>query len=437
MFIELSAGRIRLVRSLFLLLGLLPCLVLAGWAGWRHSGVHREGFQRHWQETLGVPVAIGAVDHPRPGVLRLHRFQVLAGNGDVVADVPLVEVEQSGGEVRLRIDSLACTPEVALFLGTLARRWLEQPQRPSRACVIDVARLQFSPKETAAQWGGPAEGLRVECVAAEGQRAIRLIRPASPGEELRVRSLAEPSAGFPARRLEISGSLATPLPLDVLAAAADLPGVRATLGAAARVQGSITASSVGGRWSGSAAGTIDRIDLECCTAGVTLRASGEATLEFNRLSFADNRLVECQCEATAERGSVGQAAVRALVDGLGCRRGPVMPAAARADALPFELLQCTLTLDGRGMVVRTRGSGTPAPILLSEGAPLLYPPASMIPAERLAWVLSPVGLAAVPASAISAQLISLLPVSAVREAGAAGVLERSAVEGLRPSVPPR
>ena len=436
MFIELSAGRIRLVRVLFLLLGLLPCVVLASWVGWRSSRVHREGFQRHWQETLGVPVAIGAVDHPRPGVLRLHRFQVLSGNGAVVADVPLVEVEQSGGEIRLRIDSLACTSEVATFLGTLARRWLEQPQRPSRACVIDVARLQFSP-EDAAEWGRPAEGLRVECVAAEGQRAIRLSRPASPGEELRVRSLAEPSAGFPTSRLEISGSLATPLPLSVLAAVADLPGVRATLGAAARVQGSITANSSGGRWSGSAAGRIDRIDLECCTAGVTLRAAGEATLEFNRLSFADNRLLECQCAVTAERGTVGQAAVRALVDGLGCRRGPVMPAAARADALPFESLQCTLTLDGRGLVVRTTGSGTPGPILVSEGAPLLYPPASMIPAERLAWVLSPAGLAAVPASAISAQLISLLPVSADREAGAAGALERSTMEGPRPSLPPR
>ena len=184
-------------------------------------------------------------------------------------------------------------------------------------------------------------------------------------------------------------------------------------------------------------GRIDRIDLERCTAGVTLRAAGEATLEFNRLSFADNRLVECQCEASAERGTVGQAAVRALVDGLGCRRGPVMPAAARADALPFESLQCTLTLDGRGMVVRTGGSGASGPILLSEGAPLLYPPASLIPAERLAWVLSPVGLAAVPASAISAQLISLLPVPAVPAVGAVGVPERSAVERPRPTLSPR
>jgi len=52
-------------------------------------------------------------------------------------------------------------------------------------------------------------------------------------------------------------------------------------------------------------------------------------------------------------------------------------------------------------------------------------------------VLSPAGLAAVPASAISAQLISLLPVSADREAGAAGALERSTMEGPRPSLPPR
>ena len=71
MFIERSAARIRLVRTLFVLLAVLPCAGLCGWAAVRHSKGHREAIERRFEQVIGLPLAIGGVEYVRPNVMRL------------------------------------------------------------------------------------------------------------------------------------------------------------------------------------------------------------------------------------------------------------------------------------------------------------------------------------------------------------------------------
>jgi hypothetical protein len=69
MFIERSAGRIRLTRLIFVVAGLVPCLLLAGWAVHRGSTAHRDAVRAAWQAAVGLPLDVAAITHPRPGVL--------------------------------------------------------------------------------------------------------------------------------------------------------------------------------------------------------------------------------------------------------------------------------------------------------------------------------------------------------------------------------
>ena len=52
MFIERSAGRIRLTRLIFVVAGLVPCLLLAGWAVHRGSTAHRDAVRAAWQAAV-------------------------------------------------------------------------------------------------------------------------------------------------------------------------------------------------------------------------------------------------------------------------------------------------------------------------------------------------------------------------------------------------
>jgi hypothetical protein len=72
MFIERSSARIRTVRTLFVLLGLVPCAGLCGWAVLRHSSFHRRAIELRCEQAFGMPVRIGRVEHVRPDALRLH-----------------------------------------------------------------------------------------------------------------------------------------------------------------------------------------------------------------------------------------------------------------------------------------------------------------------------------------------------------------------------
>jgi len=88
MFIERSAARIRLARTLFVLLGVLPCAGLCAWAAVRHSSVYRDSTERRCEQVIGLPFRIGSVEHVRPNAMRLHDCRLSSSSGAVVLSAP-------------------------------------------------------------------------------------------------------------------------------------------------------------------------------------------------------------------------------------------------------------------------------------------------------------------------------------------------------------
>ena len=439
MFIERSADRIRLVRTAFVLVGLLPFAVLAAWAAWRHSAGHLEAVRRECEQAIGLPLEIGGIEHLRPHGFRLRSCSLLSPGGTVMATVPVVDVDSSAAEVRLRLPRLECTPEAARALAAVARGWLHEPVRHSRAWIIDVEDFQWPTGSIARPYTGPPAttppvGLHVECVAAEGTRAIRVRRDPRSADEVRVRSTF--IAGMAAERLEVSGSVAEPLPAAAVAALVGSPlgdGL-ASLGANAKLRGVIEAVCDGGRWSGRARGRVEQVDLAACTALLPHRIAGEATLSVPVFEWDSGRVTECRLECTAAGGEIGQGLLDALVTVLGCRAGPAYRSLAGEPLRKFDELAFGIHVDRLGTVLRAAADHGGS-LARRQGLSLLDEPVAGMPNERLAWLFPRSDSMPVPASDAGLWLMSVLPVSSMPPP-IPGETNKNAGETLR-ALPPQ
>lgn len=393
MFIEQSVARRRVVRLLFVAAALLPCAGLAAAAWWRQSAGHVAAIAREAAAHLGMPVAIGSVTHPRPGVMRLAGVTV----GDTLV-VPDVEVEAAAAEIRLRVSRVECSPAAARVLAELAGEWLRRAARFPRSWVVDVAEVAWLPEGGDAVEAGGWHG---ECVAAGDARAVRLRREPATPDEIRVRLGDE--------GLAVEATLEAAVPASIVAAVtagnttwADALGPRAVL------RGTLQAVRDAGRWAGQAAGAIDRVDLASACPGGGRRLQGEATLTVAALEFAASRVERCDLEFTAADGVIAQDLLDDLVSSLGCRPGPAYRALGGESLRRFDRLACRVVVDADGLHLRAP-AGPGSGLVASQGLTLLEEPVAAVPPMRLAWLLSPAGRPPVPASAATGWLISVLP----------------------------
>jgi hypothetical protein len=402
MFIERSSGRIRFARMVFVLAGLVPCAGLVAWAVHLRSAAHRESLRAEWQRAVGVPLEVDAVEHPRPGVVRARGCRVVAPDGGRLT-LPVVEVETAPGEVRLRIDRLVCDAAAARLLGAVVAEWLGREVRYPKDCVVEVGSFAWSNEAAAA-----APGLRAECVTRDGTRAVRVVRAAGAegrGDELRVvRTPAD--EGTADDRVEVELTATEPLPLAIVAGALGRNGP--ALGAEATVAGTVQAVREDGRWSGTAAGRIDAIDLAACTAGMQARATGVAAAVVRRLAWSRGRICDAEIECTAGRGRVEQRLLDGLVSTVGCRPGPAQRTLAGNPERTFDAAGCLLRLDGRGVEI-VSGANLGGALAVVDGIALVDPPGTVLPAERLAWLLAPPGAVFVPSGGPGAWLLDVMP----------------------------
>lgn len=397
MFIERSAGRIRLARTIFVIAGLLPCAALVAWAVHLRSEGHREALRRAWQREIGIPLEVDVVSHPRPGVVRAVGCRLVAPGGSAVA-LPGIEVETAPTEVRLRIDRFVCDADAARLFGGLVREWLDREARYPRDCVVEVADFGWATLPTAA----PA-GLRVECVIRDGSRAVRVVRTAGPGtrpDEFRV-----VRTGSTPARLEADGDCAGPIPLAIAAAAL---GRDASAAGAATVAGALHAVREDDRWSGTAEGRIDGLDLGGCTARLQARATGAATAVVRRLAWSGGRIRDAEIECTVGRGRVEQRLVDGLVSTVGCRPGAAHRTLSGATERSFDAAGCVLRLDPRGIELLS-GAKIGGALVVADGVSIVDPPAGVLPPERLAWLLVPPGAVFVPSAGPGAWLLDVMP----------------------------
>ena len=440
MFIERSAARIRLARTLFVLLGVVPCAGLGGWAAMRHSSGHREAIERRCEQVIGLPLAIGSVEYVRPNVMRLRDCRLSAASGALVLAAPAIEVESLTNELRVTLGRLDCTPELARALAGLARDWLRQPARFPVDCVVDVEdfswRLRQPGAAGGAQPGGlgptrvPVRPLHVECVAANGSRAVRVRRNAdgdqSPDEVRVVSGTLAGAAGDEAApqpdglspleqgnagALELTGTITEPLPLAVVEALAGIEPGALPLGDEAAVSGTIRAVLDAGLVSGSAQGRLERIDLAAASLHLPHRMSGEALLAVDRLEWRRGRIMACECQCSVSRGRLGQRLLEACVSAIGCRPGPAYRSLAREEVRSFDDVSALLRIDSAGIDLRA-APGWAGSLMRTQGLSILDEPPQAVPLDRMAWLLSPPGAVAVPASRATAWLLGFFTIEA-------------------------
>lgn len=468
MFIEQSAARIRLARTLFVLLGVFPCAGLCGWAAVRHSSGHRDAIERRCEQAIGLPFVIGSIEHVRPNTMRLHDCQLSAATGGVVLAAAVIEVETLPHEVRVTLGRLDGTPALARVLADWAGEWLRRPVRFPVDCVVDIADFSWRPRPHVGADGAMSgsvpvaasrsNGLHIECVAANGSRAVRVRRHAEAGsatDEVRVlagpavspadaqdtsqrdtfqqqdahqQEVARPFERERDGRFEVSGSITEPLPLSVFAAACGLEGESLPLGGEAIISGTLSAVCEGGLSSGSGQVRIERIDLAAASLHLPHRVAGEACLAIDRLAWSRGRITACECACSVSRGRVGQRLLEACVSVLGCRAGPAYRTLAREDVRPFDDVSGLLRIDSAGVDLRA-AAGRDGCLVKIQGLSILDEPPGLVPLDRLAWLLSPAGAPAVPASRATAWLLGWFALDA--DGGAAKPSHVSPVAPIR------
>jgi hypothetical protein len=411
MFIARSRARIRAARMVFLLAGAVPVAAFVAWAAYLHSDSHRTAVERQWQDATGLPLSIGRVEHPRPGVVRVHEMTIPAGPGRPACALPLIEIESSADEDRLRIDGFTCDPAVASVLTGLARAWITDDVRFRRTCIVEVADFRWTAATAPPRAASPPEpvALRVECVTRDGSRAMRIVRRGSSVDELRIVRQSAPGAGAADSRLAIDATSAEPIPLTVLAVASGVPPDIATARAAdAWVSGSLAAVRDDGGWNGTAEGRVTDIDLAATTAAVGGQADGTASITISRLTWENSRLVDGLIECATGPGWIDGRLFDRIVLATGAQPGPAAGPLQRDVQRPFDAAACIATVGENG-VQFLPASRLPAALALHNNAVLLAPATAPVPGDRLAWMLTAPGTGFGPAAGPGAWLMSVLP----------------------------
>lgn len=445
MFIERSVTRIRLVRTLFVLLGIVPCAGLVAWAATWHSGVYLRAVERGCEQVIGLPLTIGGVEHVRPNVMRLRDCTLRGESGAVVLRTSAIEVESLASELRVTLGRVDCTPELARTLRRLADGWLRQPARFPVDCVVDVQDFSWRQRRLPAAdmasdepaGRGRATPLHVECVAANGSRAVRVRRSrdhVNEADEVRVvsGSLAVADGGDAAAEsvgrtgprpdggavmpdtvglLGVRGSMSEPVPIAVFEALAGLEEESLPMGGEAVVSGSLDVVITAGRLSGSVHGIVERIDLSEASRFLPHRISGEASLAVDEIRWKDGRITNCACRCSMSRGRVGQRLLEACVAMLGCRPGPAFRSLAPEEMRSFDDVAAVLRIDssGVGLHAAPDRAGSLARV---QGLSLIDEPSSPVSLDRIAWVLAAPGTVAVPASSVTGWLLGFSALAA-------------------------
>ncbi len=410
MFIARSIARIRRARLVFLAAGLVPTVVLVAWATHLRSDAHRAQVERRWQDALGVPLSIGRLEHPRPGVVRAHDCVIPSIGGLSPVALAMVEVESSANEDRIRIPWLACDAETAAIAVDLAERWLTDDLRFRRACIIEVGHFSWGDAATrdGDEPGTPPTPLRAECVMHDRSRAVRIVRRGTTDDEVRVvRHRAD--APDLAITYEVDATITTPVPLAMVALASSgrSPGLEA-VGQQATVQGTLRASHTNAGWQGEARGRLVGINLATAAAAVGDRAAGTATVEISRLTWMGNRVINALVEASVGGGQVERRLFDRIVLALAARPGAAAARVPPAEPLVFDEAACIVAIGPHGVQIQP-SAHMPGGLATARGEILLAAPVGLVTADRVAWLFSSPGTTFGPTAGPGAWLLSVLP----------------------------
>ncbi len=412
MFVERSSARISRVRFGFVVGGLMPFLIVVGWAFRLASTGHRAAVQHAVERVVGVPVSFDGVVHPLPGQTRILGCTLGGTAGTTAVRLESVDVEKAVGELRMRIGRIDASPEAVRLFCRLARQWLEEPVRFHDSWIIDIDEVVWSrgqqPKEEDCEAYG---AVRIECVQAGASRGMRMLG-VETGDEIRVLFAPAAEVASPAR-IEVDAQVARGIPWGVVREACGGELLAAwEPGNQAHLRGRLRAVRQAGQWLAEASGIVDRIDLAAATQGLEHRLTGLGQLDILSLSWQGTRLQHCEASFTARSITAQQGLFDALLSVVGCRAGRGHVAAPADRVQQIDDCGLVVTLDAAGVSLQA-GAGRGGSLARFQGLSIVDEPAERFSGARLAWLWAPArSTPAVPMSSASAWLISVLPQSA-------------------------
>ena len=375
--------------------------------------------------AVGMPLSVASVEHVRPGALRLYRVRVDDDRRGPLVEIPQIDVESSGTEVRIRLPELTCSPAAIAAIVRFGRAWLDEPARFDRNVVIDVARISFDDAVGTATDAANHACVRIECVGTESGRAIRLRTEPESEEGFVVQSFA--GTDRPGQRMAVRGVVAKPVPIAAVAAALGWSAGGQAAGPVAHLTGAIDAEWSEHGWDGVFSLTLTEVDLAAVTATLPWYARGRARVVVDECRMTAGRMTSIRAGVEVGAGGLEQAGLEALVTALGCRPGPGWKPATRRAEVGFVGGAASLEIDRRGL--RIENTASPG-ILSGDDGILLESPVTGVSLDQVARALSPATTLAVPATPMSGWLLSVFPFPPVEAAGAEG---GKPVDSLRPT----
>ncbi len=420
MFPRQFATRRRFARAMFLAVCLVPTLAIASWGLWRQAPWHAAQIAARVGATLDLSCNIAAVEHVRPGALRL-RGLVLRNSetGRLVCECSVVDARRADRRIEIKVSKAEVDVEQRATIWRACERLLRRQIQDGSAMAFTASELQLLSDRASHKLHD------LDAIVPGGDDAAAL--------DIRFHSSREPAAAPVNLHLERSRGEHPVTTLLVDSAGQELDCSLLGCGSSA-FDGLGPRATFAGRFSVAfdeqvqteLAGKFREVDLGRLAAGyLDQHVEGAAQLDVVHVKCVDSKLETAQARITGGPGVISTALCRSLAVEL------QMPAARRAtqpngDALVvFEKLDAEFWLERRGIALRGhcnepgQGPELRSGVVLADAeGPLLAEPES--PQTLVALVR---GLAA-------AEVPELPATTAARRLAAALPLERAAAEAI-------
>lgn len=416
MFSLHETTRIRLCRAAFVALCLGPLCAVVAWSVVVRLDWYRQAHERAIAARSGWTARLDEASTPRPNLL-LYRGLKLAdpNSGQLLAQLPFVEIDSSGAAVVVRL------PYPAMVNGTRLDAFWKLAQELARSSD-GAEHVSFEARNLTVHLEDGDQSftdLVGELDGSEGQalgklsfcRAIAGNQAPEPCEVMLTRSQ---HAGTLVHSIELSTG-STPLPSSLIASI--WPGAL-QLGKTSTFAGRISAIEQSGAWRTELRGELSRIDLDLLVSPFPHKLSGLATARLDRVTIVGGRLENAAGSLSAGPGEISRSLVLSAQTHLHVRAADQV-ISGPGNSLPYLQLCAGFEVGPEGMTLRGAVPRTKGALLVDEQFVLVEEaPVSFQPLVDLVRTLVPRSEVHVPATRETVMLTNALQMpSIVREHG--------------------
>lgn len=396
-----------LLRTLFVLLCVVPTLWLAGLAVWRSAPFHHRAEEAKLGRLLGLTVRFNDVTHPRPGVSRYAFLQLREPEtGDLVARIESLEVSGNANTLRLVATRPVCSSMALASAWELLDRLMRGRDSLGAARVrlmIDGGLMLLTPygdqafREVIVDLEEAPPGLRT-------QLTFRMMGDESDTPAtVKITRDRKSQPSVTAMELTTGDS---PLPCSLLAPFINTPG---WLGPDCHFHGRLWSARRREGWDTQIAGWFSAIDLEqFVSEHFDHHMTGQAQVALSRALIHDGRIAEAQGAVVAGPGQVSRSLISAARDALECPSPAFVSAVS--NIVSYDRFAFDFALDSHGLSLQGRcAEAAPGTLLAYQDRVLLEQPQNRQPVSGLIRAMAGIGGPLVPLSHRSEWLMRVLP----------------------------